>query len=196
VLDAVLPVAQVDKHWQSDRLNIWGAFGQSFGDAVNHQAVGLLAGNREVLVHKVEAWVDLSLVGGDPFHMFTPLQGYDSFAIAPVIFLPWLQMGYEGPVQAALLPQAFLLAGRAAALQTILVNGVPFTTIGPSYQHMIRVTSGATRTLITLWSMQDPPLRLLPQQQLVVQSATVWPLGRILDVNFYFSEREAQGSVG
>lgn len=190
VLDSVIPVAQVDKHWQSDRLNVWGAFGQETGDNVNLSGVGLVAGNNEVLVHRIHAWVTGAIVT-PTLHLFTPLQTYNFAAINPGIWLPWLQMAYDDKATPARLPEAFIGSGKNAALQTLVVNGVPFTTVGPVY--LRAVTSFETPPI---WSEQDPPLRLHPQQELVVQTTTAHGFANVLNVNFYFSEREAQGNVG
>lgn len=196
VATGILPVAQVDKHWQSDRLNVWGVFGQRISDGINHSGVGLLAGTREVIVHKVEVWID-SAGANHVFHMFTPLQGYNAFAVLPTIALPWLQMGYQGPVQPVFFPEAFVLAGGAPALQTIIVNGAGFVTTGPVYRwHNAGVVGAIPGSPTIIWGFQDPPLRLHPQQEIVVQGATLFGAGAILNVNFYFSEREPQGNVG
>jgi hypothetical protein len=196
VLDSVLPVAQVDKHWQADRLNIWGGFGQQTAAGINLEGVGLVAANSEVLVHKIEAWIDGGF-GSGTAHLFTPLQTYNFAAIGPAIFLPWLQMPYDSKSTPARLPAAFIGAGANAALQTLIVNGTPFTTVGPTYK-LTREFATSHRAPEVLWSAQDPPLRLHPQQELVVQATDFnqFPAGTALNVNFYFSEREPQGSVG
>jgi hypothetical protein len=192
VLDSVIPVAQIDKHWQGDRLDIWGAFGQEIGDGVNLPGVGLVAGDKELLVHRLDVW-DGGLTGLTSVHLFTPLQTYDFAAVNPGIWLPWLQTPYDDKATPARLPTAFVGSGKNAALQTLIVNGVPFTTVGPNYN----TAPSAFRQQI-LWAFQDPPIRVHPQQELVVQgtAAAGWTGAHILNVNFYFSEREPQGNVG
>lgn len=207
VLNAVLPVVQVDKHWQSDRLNLWGAFGQFDYTALGageHGAVMLVgADDRETLVHRVVANEQVaSNIPDTHVHLFSPLQTYNPVLNGPTLYLPWLQ-GSVTPSDPAALSRAFVLSGSNPGQQVVVVNGVPQVSIGPVFNCKVQnVTVGALTSFTgdnpELWSFQDPPLRLLPSQTLAVQGLVPrsGPLAGSLNVSFFYSEREPQGNVG
>ena len=208
ILTGLLPTVQADRHWVSDTLGVFGLFAQSPGDGINLAAAVLNAPpDRDVLVHKVEFFVDSAFIGNThslPFHLFTPLAGYDPVAIAPGGFFAWLQMGAP-PGASALVGRAFSTVGLAAAHQTVVLNGVPIVTFGPiaqtprlqSVPGADGVDAGTSGFINGFWAFQDPPLRILAGGRLCVQDAVgVLAIGEFLNVNFWYSEREPQGGVG
>lgn len=198
VLGTIIPTAQVDKHWQADTLDVFGLHAQVTGAAgapFDYIAAMLVAQEREVLVHRVNAWAITT--GAVPvdlgFHLFTPLQAYDPTIVRTQIWFPWLQPATQ--TDPARLSRAFCLTGGNPVLQTVIINAVPFVSVGPRYR-----SYGAGVDLDPvpreLWTFQDPPIRLFPFGEMAVQSSTQPNNTILLNVNFYYSEREAQGGVG
>ncbi len=190
ILTGIIPVAEVDRHYTDDRLNVWGLFGQQLGTTgLLLGAVSLVAQERELLVHRVAYFFS-----GAPqilltCHVFSPLQAYDPHSVGPALVLPWLQPVEPG--SPGRLSRAFGLQGETALLQVVTVNGAPHTSIGPASQ-MFTLSSD----LIDLWGYQDPPFRVRPFGQLTVQTTVLLPIGFGLNVSFWYSERDDQGAVG
>lgn len=200
ILTGILPVAQVDKHWLDDRIELWGLFMQQPGTAVPGRlgACTLLTQRKEAIVHKIEA--QLTIISASPgtianVHLFTPIFPYLPTAVNAFIVFPWLQ-----PISApdpGRLARSFGLIGETdAGLQVVTVDGAPHTSVGPSYSLGTYAAGLVGGRRHVLWSFQDPPLRVKPGQQLTVQLLDVLPAALALQVNFYFSEREFQGDVG
>lgn len=208
MLSGVLPTAQVDKHWDSDRLNIWGIFvqGEKLRAAgAQHICATLEAQRKELLIYKVEAWLDVNgFLHTTPIHIFTPLQNYNPHATsdaaaATSIWFPWLQSMAEQPGDPARLPEAFGLGGYNAGMQVVTINGVNFTSVGPVSSVNSWVGGGAVERGQVMWNFQDPPLRVRPFSTICVQSALAVVGGTLdwyLNVNFWFCEREDVGRVG
>ena len=198
VLDGVLPVVEVDKHRNADDQDIWGMFAQSIGDGVNLRAVALVAQAREVLIHRVEAWSDEAISPAALWHIFTPLQAYNPFNVgAPAAFFSWMQ-GKAVAQDVGQLGNTFGMAGHGNAHQVVVVNGVPVTTFGPTRSWSTIGLGGGWVTYepVHFWGFQDPPFRLKPFTMLCVQDINVGRLNADLNVNFWYSERTAQGDVG
>ena len=201
VLSGVIPTAQVSKHWDSDVFNVWGMYVQgdrAAGAGVDHVAATLEAQRREVLVWRVDAWLERN--GGidvTPLHIFSPLQAYNPTANNTSIWFPWLQTPVEQPADPARLPEAFGLGGHVPGLQVVNINGVPFTCIGPAQSGLVGLFGGAR--MQAHWWFQDPPLHVRPFATLAVQTVlAVGGAGNLytLNANFYYSEREDVGRVG
>lgn len=195
VWTGIIPVAQVDKHWQDDRLDIWGMFvqgGADAGPAPQLLSATLFAQDLEVLVHRVDGWWAGQV--SNRVHLFTPLQTYDPAATNPNVFFPWLQTMVQTG-DAGRLSRAFGIGGYNGAHQVVTVSGTPFTTFGPFSPLHTELTPGGR--VHRFWGFQDPPIRLKPFERLTVQA-----LGQaafitdVLGANFYYSEREPQGNVG
>lgn len=191
VWSGVIPVAQIDKHWIEDRLDMWGLEMQQGGTAVagNLASCSLVAGRKEVLVHRVGVTYNGSvaprtLIG----HLFTPLQGYNPAAVVPALVFPWLQPVQPG--EPARLAESVGVIGDAVALQVVIVNGLPHTSIGPVMQMGINSPSKVH------WDSQDPPYRVKPFQLLTFQSLTQIPVGNSINISFWYTERDPQGDVG
>lgn len=210
ILTGILPTAQVDKHWQDDTLDLFGLYTQHLHSGVTPRYVccGINAGSREVLVHEVTAWVDPhSIVYGWPYHLMTCHRNYFPAAIGTSLWFPWLNTTTRSDYDISL-PHAFGFAGEVANLQTVNVppHGA-ITCVGKTLTTELQ-TPGAGSTTIgnhrTFWSYQDPPIRIKPYVRLIVQSAidqqAFLPVPGVLNlplnVNFIFSERDAQGDVG
>ena len=214
-LTGIIPTVEVDKHWVADRLDIYGMLVQQPKDAVQTSipACGLVAGSRELLVHRITCWPGTgaggSLAGfydeqGFAVHIFTPNSAYNPFALSPGVFFPWMQTR-QGIDSIVSLPGAFGIGGEALTSQTITVNGVPVVTIGPTLRfNKIRLI-GITPAMIAqtaqgFWTYQDPPLRIKPFQTLAVQFVNAQTValfaGGTLNVNFWWSERDPQGDSG
>jgi len=194
VLTGILPTAQVDKHWTNDRLDLYGLFVQVPGTATVGRlgAVSIVAQELEVLVHGIDVWLDANVSTFFSVHLFSPLQTYAPTAINTTLQLPWLQPVQPG--EPGRLSRAFGMGGeRDAGLQSVIVNGIAFTTIGPTFQ----IWGGlVTRDVNQVWRLQDPPLRLKPFQSMTIQVLAQMSVGRFLNVNWYYSERTFQGDVG
>ncbi len=204
-----------------DTLDVFGLLCQSQVDGVaatGFSACQLTAPpDVECLIHKVEFHVQATDNVNDEldrtFHIFSPLEGYDPVQVFPGAFFAWLQMGaVDGTTSNQGL--TFAQGGSNAAHQTVILNGVPIVTFGPlarthrSYTSAtptegISIANASANFLQGFWFFQDPPLRLKPLARLCVQQAdTFFPgtveisRGHILTVNFWYSERAAQGDVG
>lgn len=189
-----MPTAQVDKHWTDDRIDLWGMFMQQPGTATLNRlgACSLVAQEKELLVHKIEAWFTTTSASGlVGLHLFTPLQAYAPTAINPALVLPWLQPVKPG--QPGRLSRAIGVAGETdAGLMTVTVNGAPHTAIGPVQTNIAQTFSPP----VEVWGFQDPPLRVKPLQQLTIQSLNQIPTNTLLNVNWFWTERVFQGDVG
>lgn len=190
----------LDTDWPTDTLGLYGLYTQAQEPAagVEYMACELVAQRNELLVHRIVATclVGASAGGvGQGVHVLTPLQGYNPTVNGTTIWFPWAQTPYEVG-QAAALPEAYGLGGTNAAQQIVNINGVPFTSIGPV--HFQEYATGLTMPQsfnMELWGFQDPPIRVRPQTHLAVQSIAVATAGgalETLNVNWWFSEREAQ----
>lgn len=200
VLSGILPTSQLDKDWPQDTLDLWGLYIQSRDNPAGNEYLGaeLVAQRKELLVHRIRATM---LIGasagplGQGCHVMTPLQTYDPTVNVPTIWFPWFQSGYRAG-QAANLPEAFGLGGTNPALQVVVINGVPFTSLGPvSFQSYATAVGQPQLFNIDLWTHQDPPLRVHPFQSCCVQTiqpATGGGSVDTLNVNFWFSERDPQ----
>lgn len=167
----------------------------------------LQAGDKEVRVHEVTAWLDHHAwaYGGWTYHMMTPHPSYTPWAAYTYgAFYPWLQtrISQDRNVQ---LPDAFGVGGENNALQTVSIDGAPITCLGKAlrfpYFSFIGAAGGGylSPAYVTFWSMQDPPIRIKPYRQLMVQAGTAQAAaqaGMILNVNFIFSEGEFESDVG
>ncbi len=201
MLTGVIPTAQVDKHWTNDRLDLWGMFMQQPGTAVANRlaSCSLVTQEREVLVHKVEAY--LSVIAGPNavvanFHLFTPVQGYIPAAVNVAIVFPWLATMVD-EFDAGRLPRAVGVVGDTdAGLMVVTVNGAPHTAIGPAYHVATSPVSLDTKNLQVLWGFQDPPIRIKPFKLFTVQMLDQLPAAFALNMNVYFTERPFQGDVG
>lgn len=201
ILSGILPVAEVDKHWTDDRLNIWGLYAQSVGVAANRfLSVVLFTQRKEVLIYRINACLlQLGFPEAEPMHVFTPLQGYNPVLNNATFWLPWLQTGLL-PGEPGHLGETFALAGDNAAFQIVVVNGAPHNCIGPVHYGpwwaALGGGAGFSRTQ-KLWGGDDPPLRIPPFSGVAVQTAAaVNGVNYTLDVSFYYAEREDQGRVG
>lgn len=201
ILDAILPTAQVDKHWTDDRLNLFGLYSQAQGPGVaTHLACMLTAQNKELLIHRVHCAITRgSFPGIEPVHIFTPLQGYNPVQNNTALFLPWLQTGLRTG-EPGQLSEAFGTSGDNLALQVVNVNGAPHTCVGPLWYGptALNVVGGWGERDVVIWSEQDPPLRIAPFTSVAVQTAQTITTSvlNFLDVSWYYSEREDQGRVG
>ena len=201
ILTGVLPVAEVDKHWTNDRLDLWGLFMQQVGTVTANRlaACTLLAGDLEVLVHKIECQVVIvGVTAGNiiPVHIFTPLQGYLPTAVNVALVLPWLQTMVR-PQDPGRLARAVGLIGETdAGLMVVTVNGAPHVAVGPSYSLSTYAAGMAGGRRHVLWGFQDPPLRLKPFMQLSVQTLAQMPTSIAIQVNIFYTERVFQGDVG
>lgn len=191
VWSGVVPVAQVDKHWTEDRVDLWGLELQQGGTAVpgNLASCSIAPGSKEILVHRIGVTYNGSVAARTLIaHLFTPLQAYNPAAIGPAIVLPWLQP--VQPPEPGRLAFSFGLVGDAAAFQSVIVNGFPHTSVGPVIQ------MGVNSPSKQLWIGQDPPIRVKPFQLLTVQTLVQLPVGNTMNVSFFFTERDSQGDVG
>lgn len=215
MLTGVLPVTQIDKSWTSDRLDVFGMLVQQPKDAVNVSipAVGLRAGSRECLVHRIDwavhpggAAVESQNADfmGLSFHLFTPNANYNPFALSSGVYFPWMQ-SRQTVTSIVTLTDSIGVAGEALAHQTIVVNGVPVVTFGPiqrggSYFPILNGVASTPPTASSFWTFQDPPIRLKPWQNLVVQATGAFNpaqwAGFTLNANFYWSEQDPQGDTG
>lgn len=217
VLDGILPVAQLDKHWQDDTLNLYGCYCQCVRSNATPRIMGcvLQAGRQEVLVHEVTAWLDpVHALGnsGAAFHLMTCHQNYQPVQFNTSIWYPWL-MATTRSDRDLTLAYALGGGGEAGAHQTILTPTGVVTCYGKVVPHHLTYTPAPpwahTPVVVNpcggipVWKFSDPPLRLKPYVALVYQSAVdleaAFPglaLGLPLNVNFIFSEREDQGDVG
>lgn len=201
ILTGIIPTAQVDKHWQNDRLDLWGIFMQQIGTATVGRlgACTLLAGQLEVLVHKIECQLVITgVTAGNiiPVHLFTPLQGYLPTAVNVALVLPWLQTMVR-PQDPGRLAQAVGLIGETdAGLMVVTVNGAPHVAVGPSYSINTYAAGMAGGRRHVLWGFQDPPLRIKPGEQLSVQTLAQMPTSIAIQVNIFYTERVFQGDVG
>lgn len=211
ILSGLLPTVQVDKHWTADRLNVFGMRMEVVTDGANFPAMFLQAGDVDVLVYRVDWWMDDVNFGnseGWGAHLFTPLPNYQPAdpGAGPVFsYFPWL---LGGRVWGSLgtLPDMVGFAGHNAALPQVNIAGIGLiTTIGPQSRaaHVITaiVAGGGGPTAVphgelTAWSFQDPPFRLMPYTRLCVQATEVITANRRMIANFYFSVRPPQGGVG
>ncbi len=200
ILDGILPVAEIDKHWTDDRINLWGLFTQAQGTGANtHLACMITAQTKELLVHRVQYSLTRSAWPiAQPVHLFTPLQGYVPTVNNTALHLPWLQTGLRAgdPGQ---LSEAFGTSGDNLGLQVVLVNGAPHICIGPITHgpFVAGVIGAACVREERLWTFQDPPIRIAPWTSLCVQMAAVSASALdMLNVSFFYSEREDQGRVG
>lgn len=195
ILTGIIPVAEVDRHYTDDRLDLWGLFTQQLGTATPNRlgACSLVTQEKEALVHRVHVWIQTT--GATlfvPYHLFTPLQAYDPHQFNPALVLPWLQPITSGV--AGRLSRSFGLIGEQDFFQVVTVNGAPHTSIGPANPGFSAVTQPAPPTEI--WTFQDPPIRLRPFTRVTVQSLVQIPAVGSLNVSFYYTERDDQGPVG
>lgn len=207
----IVPTVEADRHWMDDRLNIWGMFLQAFanGATARYRSCMLVTQRKEALVYRVEAALRgtgyVSYTVGCGCHLFTPLQTYNPVAEGPAIWFPWLQTAVR-EADPGSLPETFGMSGRAVAQQVVVVNGTPYTSVGPVRfaPYIDRRGTGAVPVYLyadpdvrLVWEFQDPPLRLAPFTELCVQDITPFTSATYsLDVNFWFCEREDQGRVG
>lgn len=197
IWDTILPVAVIDTHWQDDTLDVWGLFGQATPGAGTIGAVQLQAQEKELLVHRVTAYVQNSATGGalsEGLHCFTPLQAYDPTAIGRAIHYPWMQP--ETDIARVRLSRAFCFSGAAAAHMTVLIGGVPVLAFGPLFQTTFGPIGSAEFPPREYWGFQNPPYRLPPFGSLCVQQVLAAAGNELINVNFWYSEREDQGRVG
>ena len=213
ILTGVLPTAQVDRHWIDDTLDVYGMLvqGQSTDGLELPACVLLAAPDQDVLVHRVEFLVqavdNLNDELDRTYHCFTPLAGYDPVANGGGFFFAWLQTKATA-VAATVQGRTVGIGGTFPTHQTVSFGGgPPITTFGPlahtprSYTVAggVSVSNASSAHMTGFYTFQDPPLRLKPGMRLCVQQAdTFLVLNRrtILSVNFWYSEREAQGGVG
>lgn len=201
ILDAILPVAQVDKHFPDDLLNLYGIFSQAAGTGGNtYLACMLSAQEKEVLLHRIHG--SFIKAGGwsavQAYHLFTPLQAYNPVVNNTALWLPWLQTPIRTG-EPGNLSQAFGTTGDNAAQQVVNVNGAPHISIGPVTHgpFIAGVVGGSCVRQEVIWSAQDPPLRIAPFTSICVQLAAVSTLATdFLNVSMFYSEREDQGRVG
>ena len=198
VLSGVLPVVQIDKHRDARDQDIYGMFLQATGDAVNIPACALVAQADEVLIHRIEFFWKHIRTLTRPVHIFTPLQNYTPFDVSSNAYFAWWQ-GKAVAQDRGQLGGTFGVGGYGSAHQVVVVNAVPITTFGPTYDWEILMTAVgvAEQPVRRIWSFQDPPFRLKPFTMACVQSVFAG-LGatEVLNVNFFYSERPAQGDVG
>lgn len=201
ILNAVMPVVQVDKIVPTEDQDLFGMFVQGVGDGVNITACALAAQARDVLVHKIDFWVDAITTREPTVHIFTPLQTYDPFDVSlQNIFFPWFQGAARAPPNdpfgqaTGTLGDPIGLAGLASGLMSVIVNGVAITAIGPTYPFIVGSGGGEARPI---WGFQDPPIRVRPFQRLCVQTTigNMLGLNQPLNVSFWYSDRREQGQV-
>lgn len=205
MLDGIFPVAMVDKHVPDDRLDLYGMLVQEVhtGVAGRYASCTLQAGDKEIRVHEVTAFIQHASQAylGWIYHMMTPHPTYQPWAAyLHGAYYPWLQtrIKQDRPIQ---FPDAFGVGGENAALQTVSIDGVPITCTGKSMvlPRLFVGSGGFGPENTKFWGFQDPPLRIKPYRQLMVQSAAaqgVAQVGMILSVNFIFSEGEFESDVG
>lgn len=195
MLTGIIPVAEVDRHYTDDRLNLWGIFMQQQGTVIANRlgACSIVTQANEALVHRVDAHFSSALANTSfDCHLFTPLQTYDPHAINPALTLPWLQpISFGEPGR---LSRTFGLIGEQDFLQVVTVNGAPHVGVGPVLRGISAGSAG--RSGGRLWDFQDPPLRMRPNTQLTVQMLVQLPVGYFLNCSFYYTERLDQGRVG
>jgi len=198
LLTGILPTVEIDKHYPDDTLDLWGMFSQAVGDAVNLESCSLVAGAREVLVHRVDVWDEgTGSANGIDWHMFTPLQTYNPVGVAAQsVQFPWAQMK-ANTQDTGQLSRAFGLSGTAAGLQVVTINGVPVTSVGPVYSGQVFVVNTAVGTSpIKAWEAQNPPLRIKPFGILTVQVLQPTFVNHLMNVNWWYTERDPQGDIG
>jgi len=192
----VVPVVEVDKHRAADDQDIYGLLVQANSNVGQIEACALVSQTHEVLIHKIEFWWDPATSVSRPVHLFTPLQNYTPFDVSSAAFFAW----FQGPANAndvGKLGHAFGVGGLGSGLQVVVVNGVPITTIGPAYPHLLTGVFATLQGVQPIWTFQDPPFRLKPFSMACVQSTNqLVESGHVLNVNFFYSERVAQGDVG
>lgn len=210
MLTGILPVAQVDKHWTDDTLNLYGCFTQHIlrNVAPAYACCLLQAGRQEVLVHEVTMWLGNHAQSrqGWSYHLMTCHQNYNPVAQDLYsIWYPWLMSSTRSD-RDLVLSYALGGSGDVANLQTIGTPTGPVTCYGKTLmvqQIIVPIGGGIDQGGgLTFWKFSDPPLRLKPYVTLIVQSAVdqfgIQPLtvNLPMNVNFIFSEREEQGDVG
>jgi hypothetical protein len=161
-------------------------------------ACGLVATVHEVLIHRIEWYMQLVSVFPTTVHLFTPLQTYTPFDVASNAFFAWWQ-GAANAGDTGKLGRTFGAGGLGSAHQVVNVNGVPITTFGPSQtgEQFLGGSWALTREPKQLWGAQDPPFRLKPGAMAVVQGVAVSAgSSDVLTVNFWYTERAPQGDVG
>lgn len=206
ILTGILPTVQVDKHYGWDTLGLYGLFVQQsdVGDT-GYQSCSLLAQSEELLVHKLEFWC-ISAATGNPIatgvHAFTPVSPYNPAMLGTGLYYSWLSTpsGYGSSFS---IGRGLGIAGANAALQTVLVSGAPVATIGPSYRQGSVLISGQGGGMADfgpkqIWGFQDPPLRVRPFTMLTLQTTSAWttPFNLVLNVNFFYTQKEDEGLVG
>jgi hypothetical protein len=161
------------------------------------EACALVSQDFEVLIHQILFWWDPPSATNRPVHIFTPLQNYTPFDVSSSSYFSWLQ-GPANSQDVGKLGRAFGVGGLGSALQVVVVNGVPITTIGPTWPYVAVGGFGSVGSLATeMWGYQDPPFRLKPFSLCCVQAVNgAVPAGQFLNLNFYYSERVPQGDVG
>lgn len=202
ILTGILPTVQVDKHFPWDTLGLYGLFCQQgdTGDS-GYQSCSILAPAEELLIHKLEFWA-ISSSSANPIgvgvHVFTPLPPYNPALLGLGAYYSWASSPSE-PGRYSI-GRGIGVAGANASLQSILVSGAPVNTIGPHYRQGRVVGTGGFEHFgpHVIWNFQDPPLRVRPYSMLTVQTTSSWttPHSLLLNVNFWYSQKEDEGIVG
>lgn len=212
VLTGILPVAQIDKHWQDDTLDLFGMYCQHVIQAggAGHNCCVLTAGRQEVLVHEVTAWTDPAHAWGNAgwaYHLMTCHYNYNPVSTNIYsLWYPWLMASTRSDKD-LVLAYALGASGRTAALQTVTTPAGLVTCYGKTLPTETQTPGAGSTALraggaVEFWKMSDPPLRLKPYVQLMVQSnldqftTQAGSVGLPFNVNFVFSERQDQGDVG
>lgn len=201
VANQLQPVATVARDWQSDELDLWGYTADQAQTVLGlFPAVGILAGDNQVLVRRVEVMLTFattqasSLIGAQAhFTKALDLAGYNPVGLGTGEFFPFYlsEPGFS-------LPTARVLAGEAAALPAITIGGVPVApAIGPRIQSRTTASDAVGLQLhpwfAPLLSFDDPPLRVNPGEFVYVQHHNAPAAGTRtrLWVNFWLTERPA-----
>jgi len=198
----VQPVAQVDRDYAPDEREIWGYTADVVSttappDVYRFPAVAILAGARDVFIHKWE-WMVTNATShtaglrGAQVHLTKALDPsvYNPVADNPGQFYPFYiaRQGFD-------LPQNICIAGQVGSLPSILIDDVVVApAIGPRgmvSQRLDNLVPYPVLEFQTMLDWQQPPLLLGPFEMAYMQclnpSATV---ANRLWCNMWVSERE------
>jgi len=208
VLDTVRPSVTVGRDWQNEELDFWGVSSdQISGAGTTYPAIGIQAGDREVLVRRIDFMLspfsrnDINVLAGQ-VHLtkalnravYDPVQGAGQF-------YPFLltTRGFE-------LPHCAVIAGTNAALPTVIIDDVLVApAIGPRWQAPALISPSfvvgffqisLNAAFQRLLEFDDPPIVVRPGEFLYLQGLqqsapgiTGVPESIRLWANWWFSER-------
>lgn len=183
VLDTVTPAVTVGRDWQTEELDLW-AFTADQANTLAGQfpAIGILAGDREVLVRRWE-WM-LTPTNTNAYHAVPGAQVHLTKALNLAVYDPVdTNTGEFFPfvltTPGFVLPRCRILAGEHAGLPSVLIGGVLVApAIGPRAQatmHGEWITAGIYRLsrqpiFEPILNFSDPPIVIRPGEFLYMQS--------------------------